>query len=116
MPILDVEIVGASDAEGLARRLADAAGIVLGSAAGGTWVKLRFLPRENYAENGDLPARVQPVFVSVLLGRCFEGEVQSRLALKLAEEFSKILDRPRENIHLLFEPSAAGRIAFGGKL
>ena len=49
MPILTIEVVLADDEElapGEARALADAAGEVLGSAPGTTWVRLRTLPRE----------------------------------------------------------------------
>ncbi|MBM3892645.1 MAG: hypothetical protein FJ388_26300, partial [Verrucomicrobia bacterium] len=72
MPILDVEIVGRLT-EGmhrdLARRIADAAGEVLGSGPQATWVKLRFLDEHAYAENGGgLPSGVRPVLVSVLQG------------------------------------------------
>jgi phenylpyruvate tautomerase PptA (4-oxalocrotonate tautomerase family) len=38
------------------------------------------------------------------------------MAAELSEALSTILDRPKENIHILFEPPGAGRIAFGGEL
>jgi phenylpyruvate tautomerase PptA (4-oxalocrotonate tautomerase family) len=116
MPILNFEIVGDVNKNELARSLADAAGKVLETKPGNTWVKLHFLPREHYAENGDLAEEVQPVFVSVLLGRCYDSKEHARAALEMTEAFATILNRPKENIHILFEPNAMGRIAFGGKL
>ncbi|MEK6706435.1 MAG: hypothetical protein AABZ06_11675 [Bdellovibrionota bacterium] len=116
MPILDVEVVCEITRNNIARRLADAAANVFESRPGSTWVKLRSLPRDNYAENGDLPMEAQPVFVSVLLGRRYEAKEYAKAATKIAEAFSKILNRPTENIHILFEPTAMGRMAFGGKL
>ncbi len=119
MPILDVEVVTGPDESlqgSLARDLADLAGDVLGSAPGGTWVKVRPLPREQYAENGDLPDDVLPVFVSVLVARSPAMEVMKQQADELSACFARACGRPKENVHILFQPSAAGRIAFGGKL
>lgn len=119
MPILDVEVVsgpGESLRDGLARELADIAAEVLGSERGGTWVKLRTLPRELYAENGGLPADVSPVFVSVLLGQCPSKGAMSQQAERLSASFARACGRPKENVHILYQPNAEGRIAFGGAL
>ena len=54
MPIVDVELVADSRvtvSDVLAQSLADAIGRSLSSSPGHTWVRLRVLPRENYAEN-----------------------------------------------------------------
>ena len=54
MPILDVEIVMRPDEvlpESLATSIAHRVGEALRSPAGHTWVKLRLLSSENYAEN-----------------------------------------------------------------
>ena len=54
MPILDVEIVlepGESLRPELAGELADRVGEVFGAAPGTTWVKVRAIPAEHYAEN-----------------------------------------------------------------
>lgn len=119
MPILDVEIVtgpGELPEAGLARKLADMAGDILGSERGGTWVKVRTLASEQYGENDDLQADVRPVFVSVLMGqRPSEGTIRHQ-AERLAASFAQACGRPKENVHILYEPSAAGRIAFGGEL
>ena len=69
MPIVDVELICASDAElaGIsARRIADALGAVFGSPPGRTWIRLRALPASAYAEtDADVNAGALPVFVTV---------------------------------------------------
>lgn len=119
MPILDVEFVGDVDGERseLAARLADAAGAVFDSPPQETWVRLRFLPEDEYAENGGGPeAGVRPVFVTVLLGSPPDQETLAVKARALCDALSSAAQRPAENVHILFEPSARGRIAFGGEL
>ncbi len=119
MPIVDVEIVGAPEArlrDGLARRIADAAGEVLRSRPGGTWVRLRYLDAAHYAENGGAPEGVRPVLVSVLQAVVPDGDALSEQAARLASAVAEACGRPVENVHVVFEPPAAGRIAFGGKL
>lgn len=119
MPILDVEIVlkpGERLRDGLAGEIADAAGKILGSEAGGMWVKLRELPKERYAENeGGLPEGVWPVFVEVLKGELPQGEEMGKEAAKLAVEIGRICERPQENVQILYLPAGAGRIFFGGR-
>lgn len=54
MPILDVEIVlgvGEKLPAGLAGAIAFEVGLVFGSPAGGTWVKVYELSPDHYAEN-----------------------------------------------------------------
>lgn len=119
MPILDVEIVLKPDErlrEGLAAEIADAAGEILGSEAGGSWVKLRELPKGRYAENeGGPPEGVWPVFVEVLIGELPQGEEMGKEAAKLAVEIGRICGRPKENVHILYLPAGAGRIFFWGR-
>ena len=53
MPIVEVEIVllpGESMRSGLAAEIADRCGEVFGSPPGSTWVKLRAIPCDHYAE------------------------------------------------------------------
>ena len=118
MPIIDVEVVMKPNEglrEGLAAEIADAAGEIFGSEPGGTWVKLRALPREQYAENeGDPPEGVWPVFVNVLKGELPEGDQMREEAGKLAAEIGRICSRPKENVHILYLPAGTGRIFFGG--
>lgn len=120
MPILDVEIVGSIPndvAQGLAERMAEAAAGVLGSRPQSTWVKLRFLAEEEYAEDGGGPPEgVKPVLVSVLQANVQEGSRLAEQASRLTEAIAGACGRPATNVHIIFEPAAAGRIAFGGKL
>ena len=120
MPILDVELIGPVPEEvrdGLAARIADAAAAVLASPPQGTWVKLHFLEADAYAESaGGPPADVRPVLVRLLQAEVPRGpelaEVPSRLTTAIAEACG----RNAENVHILHEPPAAGRIAFGGRM
>jgi phenylpyruvate tautomerase PptA (4-oxalocrotonate tautomerase family) len=120
MPIVDVEVVGpVADGirVGLAQRLADAIGAALGSPPQGTWVRVRFLEELAYAENGaGRPEDARPVFVSILLGELPDRDVLSQHALRLATAVAKACGRPSERVHIVFEPAALGRIAFGGRL
>jgi phenylpyruvate tautomerase PptA (4-oxalocrotonate tautomerase family) len=120
MPILDVEmVVEAADAldPALAARLADAAGEVFGTVAGSTWVRLRPLPRARYAENGGGPPQgVAPVLVSILLAEPPSGSELRTQVHRLTAAIARVCDRPPENVHLLYQPAAKGRTAFGGKL
>ena len=120
MPILNVELVGPVPnhvSSGLAQRIADSAGEAFGSRPQGTWVKLRFIEAEFYSENsGGAPGKAGPVFVSVLQGKVWQGTQLSKLAAELAEAVAESCSRPVENVHVLFEPAAADRMAFGGKL
>lgn len=112
MPILDITIVGAATDETLAQRLADAAGDALGSERGRTWVRLHRLARTDYAESGG--SDVEPVFAQVLLAQ--PPDDRAALARSLSRAIGRAAGRPEENVHVLFEPAAAGRIAFGGSL
>lgn len=120
LPILDIDLVVAAGERldaALASTLADAAGKVFGSVAGSTWVRVRPLPREHYAENGGGPPDgVDPVFVRVLLADAPSGEELRSQVHHLTAAIAKICGRPPENVHLLYEPAAKGRVAFGGKL
>ncbi len=121
MPILEVEIVGPLDdaiEDGLAARLADAAAAVLDpDRPQGTWVRLRRLDLDGYAENVGGPlAGTLPVFVSVLQAAPPGGDALGREARALTEAVAGACGRSAEHVHLLYEPPAAGRIAFGGEL
>lgn len=120
MPILQVEIVEPLSDEvrhGLARRLAEAAGDALDARPGGTWVRLRYLAAADYAENAGGPAQgVQPVFVEVLQADPPQGDALVAQARRLAKAVGMACKRPQEQVHVVFEPPAAGRVAFGGQL
>lgn len=120
MPIVDVEVVGpVGDGiqRGLAKRIADAFGAELNSPPQGTWVKVRFLDERDYAENGPGPPDGGlPVFVSVLLRERPERDALAQHSLQLAAAVADACGRPRERVHIVFEPAALGRVAFGGHL
>ena len=119
MPILEVEIVlkpGELLTTDIAARIADVAGEALASRPRGTWVKVRALDSALYAENGGGSSLdVFPVFVSVLKS-AIDTEKLKDEANRLAESIAGVCNRPRENVHILYEPEARGRIAFGGNL
>lgn len=124
MPILELEYVRTAEQNvpaGLAQSVADAAGEIFESSPGSTWVKVRSLAPENYAENGSgvgrpLTSQEAPVFVRVLLATPPDGERRAECARSLADAVARCIGRPAERVHILFEPAAAGRIAFGGVL
>jgi hypothetical protein len=120
VPILHVEIIVAATDRidpHLAAALADAAGVVFRSAAGRTWVRLRHLTAERYAENGVGPdAGVRPVFVTVLKAEHPPPEDLRREVAALTQEVARICDRPAENVHVFYAPEGKGRVAFGGSL
>jgi phenylpyruvate tautomerase PptA (4-oxalocrotonate tautomerase family) len=118
MPILDVEIVLRPREKirpTLARELADRAGEILGSAPGGTWVKVHPIPAERYAEGpGDGP-RLTPVFVTILRAKLQSPELRQTEIERLTAAFADVCGRPKENVHLIYLPEGAGRVAFGGR-
>jgi phenylpyruvate tautomerase PptA (4-oxalocrotonate tautomerase family) len=120
MPILDIEIVvptGDELDDTLAASLADVASEVFGSVAGQTWVRLRALPSDRYAENGGGPPEgVLPVFVTVLLADPPQGEELRLQIHRLTLAIAKVCERAPENVHLFYQTPARGRVAFGGKL
>lgn len=120
MPILRITVVGRRDERNLradTAALAEAAGEIFQSPPGGTWVTLELLPRAHYAENGaGPPDGVRPVFIRVILADSGTAAEKAAWARALADACASIMNRPTENIHILFEPSAGGRIAFGGVL
>lgn len=120
MPILEIEFVLGREErlpQDLATNLAEAAAKALGSPPEGTWVKLRSLERVQYAEgDGGPPEGVRPVFVSVLRAELPVAAILRRQASRLASAIADLCGRPEENVHVLFEPSASGRIWFGGRV
>jgi phenylpyruvate tautomerase PptA (4-oxalocrotonate tautomerase family) len=120
MPIVDVEIVTRPDEQiedNLASRIADTVARVLGLPQGRTWVKVRYIPNSDYAEDGaGPPAGVFPVFVSILLADLPPQEEMKQQIDRLTTAVATACARPPENVHLLYRPSARGRTAFGGRL
>ncbi len=117
MPIVDVELVGETLVTAdTTQRLADAVGEALASRPGGTWVRVRLLEHGRYAENGGLPADVRPVFVTVLERHRPTGHELTDRVARVTAAVADVTGRDPENVHVLFEDDAAGRLAFGGRL
>ncbi len=117
MPIIDIELVvreGEALSEGLASTLADALGEVFGSDPGRTWVRLRTLPESSYAEN--LSEAPRPIFVTLLLAESPAGELLRLQLGQITAVVARTCRTAEENVHVLLEPRARGRIAFGGVL
>ncbi|MBV7339346.1 hypothetical protein KFU94_66240 [Chloroflexi bacterium TSY] len=119
MPIVDIEIVGDRKAllSNLAEQLASELGNVFGSRPNQTWVRVRSLPSEQYAENQlDNGPQPQPVFVTILKAhRPNSNEIESEVG-QITEVVASICQRPLAHVHLLYEPEGNGRVAFGGRL
>lgn len=118
MPIVEVEVVGQSEAEFdrlSGPDLARALGRVFGSRPGTVWVKLRFLGSASYAENEIAVGSFElPAFVSVLHARLPQGEALVIEAKAITQTVASFLGRDSGRIHVRYEPAAAGRQAFGG--
>ncbi len=117
MPILEIEIVGISNTyPWLARELADAAGAILSpQRPGATWVRLSFT--RNYAEGGCSALETpEPIFVKVLVAAWPPEPERATLSRQLAQAIGDTCKRSPSLVHILWEPPAAGRLAFGGEL
>lgn len=120
MPILDVEVVippGGELPDGMPAAIADAAAGVFRTPPGMTWVRLHELPGDRYSENGGASgADLRPVFVRVLRAALPGAlELQAEVSA-LAAAIAGVCGRRVEDVHILYDPPAAGRIAFGGML
>ncbi|MCZ6618282.1 MAG: hypothetical protein O7E57_09120 [Gammaproteobacteria bacterium] len=121
MPIVDIELLrdktSATLEEDLPQRIADGLGDVFQTQPAQTWVKIHHHQRVDYAENHSiLPFEISPVMVKVLKSTIPEGEALKEEARRVAETVAAICSCPVSNVHVLYEPEAAGRIAFGGVL
>ena len=120
MPIIDIELVCASEAEFRAvsvAAIADAVGDVLGCDPGRAWVRLRYLGSDCYAENhAELASAELPVFATVLLATTpTEEELRSQV-LALTRTIADTVSRPADRVHVQYAPAGTGRQAFGGRL
>lgn len=120
MPMIDVElVVGEGADERLPQNgvqdLADGLAAALGSGPADLWLRLRYLPESQYAEN-ERPEPIYPVFVTVLKAHIPGTEELADEMERIAEEVAAHLGRAPENVHVLYSPGALGRIGFGGVL
>jgi len=97
--------------------VADELGALFGSQPNGTWVRARQQQRAYYVENNGLvDAGLRPVMVEIQKS---DLEPEDQLAAEAASVCSIVarsLGRPERNVHVVYQPAARGRIAFGGKL
>lgn len=117
MPIVDVEIVSRDGGlpQALPGQLADAIGAALGAPIGSTWVRVRVLDADRYAESGG-QSGIRPVFVSILRRTLPELGARAATSRAIASAVAGLVGRPHENVHVIWEPPGAGRVAFGGEL
>ena len=120
MPIVTVEVVADVDhalEPRLAQSLADTVGRALNSPAGQTWVRIRSLGRDQYAENESLvEAGGMPVFVTVLERLPPSGAELPAEVATLTQAIAQVVGRPAACVHIEYVPAAVGRVSFGGKL
>ena len=120
MPIVDGEMVGpvaGADDGAVAQALAEAAAAVFGAAPATTWVRVRVLPPQAYAENGAAVAASEwPIFVTVRKRRTPEHAALAAEVRALTDAIAAVVRRPAERVHVEYMPPVAGRMAFGGTL
>jgi len=118
MPLTRVEIAlrdGEALRSGLALEIAEALAAALAAPRERTWVRLFPIPFGWYAEAA--PSDAAPVFVELVLARPPEGDdLREEAARRVAEALAPICGRAASEVHVLFTPSARGRVAFGGNL
>ena len=120
MPIVDVRpVVSASQhlPADAAQVIADSIAGVLSADPGRVWVRLTELPKDRYAENGEVvDDNDLPVFVQVLHAELPTEDARVQEAKALAVAVAASLGRKVERVHIEYAPPGRGRVAFGGKL
>ena len=121
MPIVDVEVVTSRAEQAPSKEqlqaLTDELGDLFKSDPGGTWVRLRSIDRRDHAENKTvIDPYVRPTFVNVLRYELPDAAELRREMAEVAELVARTLDRPRDNVHVVYAPAGKGRIGFGGEL
>jgi len=119
MPIVEIEIILKPDEiihSEIVEELANQLGEIFGSPKGTTWVKVRGLANDHYAENGEIPNRVFPVFVSILKSKLPSKEEMRNEVERITGAVAQICGRPSGNVHIFYLPEGRERVAFGGKL
>jgi phenylpyruvate tautomerase PptA (4-oxalocrotonate tautomerase family) len=115
MPIIDIEVVSDESIDPqVVQAIADDLGPVFGVEPGSARVRMRTLHVQHYAENRHLAPL--PVFVTVLVADPPQGEALREQVRYITEAVSQRTRRPRDHVHVLYEPAARGRLAFGGYL
>lgn len=104
MPIVDVEIVLRPDElvrQEMAMELANELGEIFQSPPRGTWVKVRTLSADQYAENGGTTEGICPIFVSIIKSRLpHAGELQKETE-RITGAVAQVSGRSSENVHII---------------
>ena len=117
MPLVEIEIVGGAVPPALAQAVADEAGRIFGSEPGRTWARVRALAPDADAENDAVvPGGDRPVFVTVLKRSPPTGADLAQEVAALTHAIARLVGRPHQHVHVVYEPAGAGRVAFGGEL
>jgi phenylpyruvate tautomerase PptA (4-oxalocrotonate tautomerase family) len=120
VPIVEVEIVlgaGESLRRELAKDLADRLGDVFAAPSGTTWVKLRRVSVDDYAESGDRASTsALPVFVSILKRQQPPRDQMQREVDRITDLVGAACGRPPDQVHITYQADGAGRVAFGGRI
>lgn len=99
------------------QQLADALGELFGSQPSGTWVRARQQQRAYYAENMiEIGRDMRPVIVEILKSELGSEQQRAIEAAAVCALVAQVLGRRTDNVHVIYQPSARGRVAFGGKL
>ena len=119
MPIIDVEFVHGGQVSALpkASTLAAAIGRALGTPPGQTWVRLRTLDANFYAENeSSVSPSELPVFVTVLHAHLPDSPALAAEVHLLTQTVASCVGCSAARVHVQYAPAGAGRQAFGGSL
>ena len=119
MPIIDIEFVHSAQASALpnASILAAAIGRALGTPPGQTWVRLRTLDANFYAENESAVSPSElPVFVTVLHAHLPDSPALAAEVHLLTQTVASCVGCSAARVHVQYAPAGAGRQAFGGSL
>jgi hypothetical protein len=97
--------------------LADELGEYFQSGTAATWIRVDYIPFEQYAENQEtLCDDARPTLVHVLKYKMPDQERLALEAKELARIVADLLRRHERDIHIIYEPDGKGRVAFGGLL
>jgi phenylpyruvate tautomerase PptA (4-oxalocrotonate tautomerase family) len=114
MPIFHVETTR-RPARTQVQNLADELGTLFGAQPGHVWVRIVPVDPALYAENAT-ESPPDAVFVRTILRTLPEEPVLAERAKAIARLVAAALGKPEDDVHVYFDPPAAGRIAFGGEL
>jgi phenylpyruvate tautomerase PptA (4-oxalocrotonate tautomerase family) len=97
--------------------LADSLGVLFGSHPSGTWVRARQQQRAYYAENMiEVSDNLRPVIVEILKSDPGTEKERAIEAAAVSALVAQTLRRDTRHVHVIYQPEARGRVAFGGQL